>query len=118
MSKSTKIILAIVVVVALILIFDPFGSKGIVGEWEIVSVEMDGRKEYVSDYDDFDVEEYTFVFRDDGTATFLGETVDYTYEEDELVLNGRVAECEIKGDTMTLKISYGGEEAEFTLERK
>ena len=29
MSKSTKIILAIVVVVALILIFDPFGGSGI-----------------------------------------------------------------------------------------
>lgn len=118
MSKGTKIILAIVVVVALILIFDPFGGSDIEGEWEVVSIEMDGKKEYLSDYDDVDMEEYTLVFRDDGTATAFGETVDYTYEEGELVLNGNVVECEIKGDTMTWTMREAWEEYKMTFERK
>lgn len=118
MSKSTKIILAIVVVVALILIFDPFGSKGIEGEWELVSVET-GRESY-----DASSRDMSLIFDDDGTVTMVGmdsddSTSDYSYDGDTLVIDGDECDCTINGDTMTLEARLRtGEDITMIFERK
>lgn len=118
MSKGTKVILAIVVVVALILIFDPFGSKGIEGEWELVSMET-GRESY-----DASSRNMSLIFDDDGTVTMVGmdsddSVSDYSYDGDTLVIDGDECDCTINGDTMTLKVRLRtGEDVTMTFERK
>lgn len=107
MSKSTKIILAIVVVVALILIFDPFGGSDIEGEWELTGAKnhTTGESKVTSEED-----EYVMVFNDDGTGEIsargagLPKEFEYSYEDGELIIDGNACECEIDGDIMTITV--------------
>ena len=107
MSKSTKIILGIVVVVALILIFDPFGGSGIEGEWEMTGAKnhTTGESMVTSEED-----EYIMVFNDDGTGEVSArgagfpEEFEYSYEDGELIIDGEACKCEIDGDIMTITV--------------
>lgn len=107
MSKSTKIILAIVVVVALILIFDPFGGSDIEGEWEMTGGKNHTTGESVVTSEE---DEYVMVFNDDGTGEIsargagLPKEFEYSYEDGELIIDGDACECEIDGDIMTITV--------------
>lgn len=117
MSKSTKVILAIVVVVALILIFDPFGGSDIEGEWELVSGEIDGETADASSAN------VRLIFGDDGTVTLMGMgsasgSYDYSYDGNTLVIDGDECDCTIKGDTMTVEASTRSGDLTLTFHRK
>ena len=115
MSKSTKIILAIVVVVALILIFDPFGGSDIEGEWEatVLKTANGSTKAYNA------LDPLSLVFYDDGTGdkiVYAGiHSFSYKCHGDTLVIDGEELQYEIKGDILKITDDEG---TTLTLRRK
>ena len=103
------IIFIIIAIIAVFVIFKPFGGDKIEGEWIFYSVEIDGKITYCSD--EYDGKDVTITFYDDGTAQVyrpavrLGysssKTYTYSYSNGHLVLDGQEIDCEISGKTMT-----------------
>lgn len=119
------IIFIIIAIIAVFVIFKPFGGDKIEGEWIFYSTEMDGEIRYFRD--EFDGKDVTITFYDDGTAQVyrpavrLGysssETCQYSYSNGRLVLDGDEVDCKISGKTMTWIYDYGGKEMVMTLKR-
>lgn len=110
------IVFIVVAIIAVFVIFKPFGGNSIEGEWIFFSYEQDGQITYCSD--EYDGKNVTITFYDDATAQVYvppyrlndsySKTFTYSYSNGRLVLDGNVLDCKISGKNMTLSENNGG----------
>lgn len=113
MKKILVILLSLIMVMPLV----ACGSGSIAGKYTLVEMSMGEIK-----FDEAAIKEdgmsQELEFKEDGTGISLeegGEANPFTWKDGKIIVDGEEMAFELKGDTLTIKLSAGEEEGMMTM---